>query len=134
VRGIRNPRSAICSGRGFTLFEVLVAVSILSIAIVVILHLFSAGLRNLTESDKYVKAIIRAEAIMRDVLEGEIEEGGFSMTTEDGYDVDIQIKDVGDERFENLQVKLLSISMRLRWTEGMKERTIKLATLKVVEK
>jgi|Deesub1362A_J573_1020465.scaffolds.fasta_scaffold00173_15 prepilin-type N-terminal cleavage/methylation domain-containing protein len=129
-----DARSAVLDHRGFTLFEVLVSVSILSIAVVVILQLFSAGLRNLTSSDEYVKATIRAEAIMRDVVEGEIEEGEFSVTTDDGYDVDVRIKGVEDERFENLQVNLLNISLTLRWTDGVNEKTINLDTMKVVKR
>jgi len=125
---------SIINHKGFTLFEVLVSISILSIAVVVILQLFSAGLRNVRRSDEYVKATIKAEAIMREILDDELEEGSFSRATEDGYDVDVRIKDVEDDRLESLQVKLLSISLRLRWMDGLKERSIRLDTMKVVKR
>jgi hypothetical protein len=113
---------------------VLVSISILSIVVVVILQLFSAGLRNLDKSDDYVKATIKAEAIMREVLDGELEEGSFSLTTDDDYDVEVLIKDVEDERLENFQLKLLSILLKLKWTDGVKEKTIKLDTMRVVKR
>jgi len=131
---IANRQSSIVNREGFTLFEVLVSISILSIAVVVILQLFSAGLRNVGRSDEYVKATIKAEAIMREVLDGELEEGSFSITTDDDYDVEVLIKDVEDERLENFQLKLLSILLKLKWTDGVKEKTIKLGTMRVVKR
>lgn len=119
---------------GFTLFEVLVSISILSIALVVILQLFSANLRNIDKSDDYVKATIKAESVMREILDEKLEEGIFNRTTEDGYNVEVSIKDAGDERMENLPLKLLDISLKVNWTDGIKERTIRLNTMKVVTK
>lgn len=117
---------------GFTLFEVLVSMAILSIAIVVILQLFSANMRNISVSDRYVKATIKAEAMMREVLDSELKEGSYNQRTDDGYDVSISIKEGDDERIRNLPVKLLDISLKVKWSDGIKERLIELNTMKVV--
>ncbi|GAB4540110.1 MAG: hypothetical protein Fur0020_09110 [Thermodesulfovibrionia bacterium] len=117
---------------GFTLFEVLVSIAILSIAIVVVLQLFSANMRNISKSDEYVKATIKAESMMREVLDGELKEGTFMKRTDDGYNVEVSIKDKDDKRMMNLPVKLLDISLNLKWSDGIKERVIRLNTMKVV--
>ena len=51
--------------KGFTLIEVIVALSILGIAITVILQLFSVNLRAISQSEDYVMALIQADLKMR---------------------------------------------------------------------
>jgi len=120
---------------GFTLLEVLVALAILGIAITVVLQLFSANLRALSNSDDYVSAVIKAEARMREILDDErLTERSWSETTDDGYRVDVSVSDTSKERTENLQVRLLRVDLTLRWTKGTKERSLTLRTLKVVNK
>jgi len=117
---------------GFTLLEVLVSISILSIAIVVILQLFSTNMRNISKSEEYIKATIKAEAIMREIINDKLEEGTLNKRTDDGYDVEITVKENSDERTMNIPVKLLDIGLKVRWTDGIKERIIRLNTMKVV--
>ncbi len=131
---IRNTQYAILDSDGFTLFEVLVSIAILSIAVVTILQLFSANLRNIGKSDEYVKATIKAESIMREILDEELEEGTFSKTTDDGYDVEVSIKNTDDDRIKELPLKLLDVNIKVKWTDGIKERAISLNTMKVVKR
>lgn len=117
---------------GFTLFEVLISIAILSIAVVIILQLFSANMRNISKSDEYVKAAIKAESIMRGILDSELKEGTYIERTDDGYNVEVSIKNKDDDRTENMPVKLLDISLKVKWSDGVKERMIRLNTMKVV--
>lgn len=121
--------------KGFTLLEVLVAISILGIAVAVILQLFSANLRALSLSGDYVSASIRAEARMKELLDDEkIAEKTTSETTDDGYRIDVSITEALKERTENLPVKLLEIDMTMSWLKGVKERSLTLKTMKVVKR
>jgi type II secretion system protein I len=52
--------------RGFTLLEVLVAMAILSLAIVTLMQLSSQGLRLLRLSEDYQQAVLLADRIARD--------------------------------------------------------------------
>jgi len=123
------------SQRGFTLLEVLVATSILGIAIAVILQLFSANLRALSLSGDFVFAAAKAEAKMRDVLNDDsLAEKSLSETTNDGYRIDVSVTDVLKERTESLQVKILEIDLTIHWTKGEKEKSFTLKTMKVVKK
>ncbi len=120
---------------GFTLLEVLVAMALLSIALVSIIQLFSINLRGIATSEDLAKAVMRAEATMRDVLDDEdIAEKSSSETTPDGYRVDVAITKAEEKRAENLPVELLQISLTVHWKDGVKERTLTLKTMKAVTK
>jgi type II secretion system protein I len=120
---------------GFTLLEVLVALALLSIALVVILQLFSANLRGIAVSEDFTKASMKAESAMREILDDdELAEKSWSETTSDGYKIDAEITTVENERTENLSVQVLLIKLTLHWTVGLKERALTLNTLKTVAK
>jgi general secretion pathway protein I len=120
---------------GFTLLEVLVALSILGIAVVVILQLFSANMRSISLSETYVRGTVEAEAKMREILDSQdFTEKNWNGRTENGYRFEASVSNVLAERTENLQVKMVEISVAVYWTEAGKERSSKLKTLKVNEK
>jgi general secretion pathway protein I len=120
---------------GFTLLEVLVAMAILAIAVTVVFQLFSANLRSIAASEDYVKAAVRAELKMREILnDDKLTEKAFSEATDDGYRMDVSIIEAVKERTENLQVRLLQIDLTVRWIKGSKEKTLILKTMKVIKK
>jgi prepilin-type N-terminal cleavage/methylation domain-containing protein len=120
---------------GFTLLEVLVAMAILAIAVTVVFQLFSANLRSIAASEDYVKAAVRAELKMREILnDDKLTEKSFSEATDDGYRMDVSIIEAVKERTENLHVRLLQIDLTVRWIKGPKERALKLRTMKVIKK
>jgi prepilin-type N-terminal cleavage/methylation domain-containing protein len=129
-------RKNICvSSEGFTLLEVIVAIAILGIAVSVVLQLFSADLRALSTSGDYTAAATRAEAEMRNILDdNNLQEASFSETTPDGYRIDVSVAQALKERTQNLQVKLLRIDLTVHWTKGMKEKSLTLSTMKLVNK
>lgn len=121
--------------KGFTLLEVLVALAILGIAITVVLQLFSANLRSIAASEDYISAVTTAEARLRDILDDEeLSEKSWSETTSDGYRMDVTVSDALAERTDNLQVKALSIDLTIRWVKGIKENSINIKTIKLIEK
>ena len=120
---------------GFTLLEVLVATAILGIAVAVVLQLFSANLRAISDSGDYVIAVTRAEMKMREILANDnLSEQAYSETTNDGYRMDISIAETLNDRAENLQTRLLEIVLTIHWTKGTKERAYTLRTMKLVKK
>lgn len=123
------------SQRGFTLIEILASLAILSISLVVILQLFSINLKGITVSDGYVDAVMKAESVMRNILDDDkLEEKSWNETTEDGYGIDVSITETGKERTDNLMIKLMEIDISIRWQEGIKERKLALKTMKTVAK
>lgn len=131
----RNPRFPFSSSRGFTLLEVLVALALLSIALIVIIQLFSANLRGIAISEDLAKAVMKAESAMREVLDDEdISEKSSSDTTPDGYRIDVAITNAEEGRTENLPLKLLQIQLTVHWKDGVKERALTLKTMKAIPK
>lgn len=122
--------------RGFTLLEVLVSTAILGIAVTVVFQLFAANLRAVSASKDYVFASVKAEAKMREVLDSEeLEaEASWSEVTNDGYKIDVSVKEILEERTENLQVRLLEIALTIRWRSGTAEKSQTLRTIKTVLK
>ena len=119
---------------GFTLLEVLIATSILAIAVVVVIQLFSANLRGISLSDDYVSAVVKAHIKMREVLDnGDFSEGVLSETTDDGYRIDITMTEALTERTETLPVKLFEIDLVIFWEDGIREKSYTLKTLQFVQ-
>lgn len=62
--------------QGFSLLEVLVAFTILGIALTVLMQVFSTGLRNITVGEDYTRAVLLAESRLASVgVEEPLQEG-----------------------------------------------------------
>lgn len=120
---------------GFTLLEVLVAMVLLSIALVAIIELFSTNLRGVAKSDDYSNAVMLAESKMREVLDNDdLAERAWTESSEGGYRIDTVVRSTAADRTENLQVRLLEISLTVSWTKDARERSLNLNTIKMVKK
>ena len=122
-------------GGGFTLLEVMVALAILGIAVTVVLQLFAANLRALSASGDYLEASLAGEARLREIAEtAPLTEVSWSEVTAEGYRVEAAVVEVEKERTDTLPLRLMDVSVTLRWNWGQKNRQITLRTLKTVEK
>ena len=121
--------------RGFTLLEVLVALAIMAIATTLVIQLFSADLRAIARSGDVTSAAVRGDSRIREIIaEPPLEEKTWSEATEDGYRMDIAVSEVIKPRTDNLPVKLMEVVLTIRWVEGMKERSLRLKTQKMIDK
>ena len=121
--------------RGFTLLEVLVALAIMAIATTLVVQLFSADLRAIAASGDMTSAAVRGDSRIREILsEPSLEENTWSEETEDGYRMDISVSEVMKPRTDNLPVKLMEIHLTIHWIEGMKEKSLRLKSQKMVDK
>lgn len=111
----------------------LVALSILGIAVAVVFQLFSANLRGIAASGDYVFASAKAMSKMRELTESEkFSEGALKETTGDGYTVDAKVSKVFNERTDKLQVETYEIDLTVSWTKGIRQKSINFKTLKTV--
>jgi type II secretion system protein I len=121
--------------KGFTLLEVLVSLAIMAIAVTLVIQLFSADLRAIARSGDMTSAAVRGDSRIREILaETSPAEKVWSETTEDGYRMDIAISEVMKERTDNLPVRLMEVVLTVRWMEGVKEKSLHLKTMKMVDK
>ena len=116
--------------RGFTLLEVLVALTILAVAIVACMQLSSQGLRLLHLSDDYQQAVIVADRVARTadvVAEGADagQEGRFQ------WERRVKLVPVPEELTPGAgpQLRLYALTVAVRWDRG---RTLELASLRTV--
>jgi general secretion pathway protein I len=121
--------------RGFTLLEVLVSLAIMAIAVTLVVQLFSANLRAVVRSGDVTSAAIRGDSRIREILtEPFPADKVWSEATEDGYRMDVVLSEVVKERTDNLPVRMMEIVLTVRWMEGMKEKSLNLKTVKMVDK
>ena len=122
------------SSNGFTLIEVLVAMMILAISFVVLLQLFSGGLRTGRLSDDYTRAILHAREKMEEILlfeksgSGE-QEGEFK----DGFKWKTKIDRVENTEEEAAKMSLDSFNVKVEvtWFEGSREKHFEINSLKI---
>jgi type II secretion system protein I len=123
------------SKRGFTLLEVLVALTILAVAVISIMQLFSANLKTISVSGAYVPAFLIAESKMQKILdEDRLEEKTWAETADEGYTMDVSIFETLKERTNNLQVKLFEIDLTIYIPIGNNQKMFTLKTMKAVDK
>jgi type II secretion system protein I len=116
---------------GFTLLEVLVALAILSLAVVVSIQAFAAGLRLLKLSGEHQEAILIADQKAREITAPT--SGGTDSGTEGAYawERDVRIVATPDLDVEGRTVKwrVWEIDVRVTWGD---RRQVSLATLRTV--
>lgn len=122
---------------GFALIEILVAVSVLTISLVVIFQLFSGGLKSRQLSEKYARGVFHAREKMNEILlSPDLSEGEIQGEFDDAYEwqavITRVVTDADEEK--NLPVSLMSIWIRINWREGEKEKSFVIDTLKTAEK
>jgi general secretion pathway protein I len=130
-RGIKG--GMLRSSSGFTLLEVLLALVIVGLAVTAILQLFSANLRSISMSEDSMRAVMIAEAKMREIVGNtELSEKSWTETTGDGYRMDVAVSSIVSERARTMGTKLLQVDLVLSWRMGLRNRSITLSTLKLV--
>jgi len=133
-------RGSLRCGNGFTLIETLVAIAILSISLVVILQLFSGGLKSSRLSDNYTRAVFHAREKMEEIfLDGNFTDGTTEGEFSDGFEWKAQtlrLEPVQEEEAEfPVDIfSIFSIKVDVSWQEGSKEKHFEISTLKVAEK
>jgi len=114
---------------GFTLLEVLVAVVILSVAVVTLVQAASQALRLLKLSSDYQEAVLLGDRVAR---AGDASIEGVETGHEGQFDWERRVKLVAVpddlEPVGSASPRLLALSVAVRWGSG---RTLEVATLRL---
>lgn len=124
--------------------ETLVAMMLLAISLVVILQLFSGGLKSGKMADDYTRAVFYAREKMEEyILMDDFQEGSFEGTFDENYRwlVDIKLVEAedGDEKEDENEkeislVDLFHVDVSVFWPVGGREKKYQINTLKISEK
>ena len=130
---MNNRLEGLASEHGFSLLEVLVAFTILALAVATILSLFASGLRNAAVAADYARALTLAESRLatiqgRDVtrLEGGVNEGSL-----DGFTWHTSIYPYDVLSSNPNRTRLYQIDVSVKWGEGVRQRSVQLSTLQI---
>jgi general secretion pathway protein I len=130
----RRARSARGRAAGFTLLEILVALMILSIAVVAALQLFGGGLRLARAAADHQEATLLAKAKLAEIAFDNVEEGtteategNFRWTRRVAFDPDLLPN--GAQTGTVQTVRLARVSVEVRWGRN---RHVELVTLRAV--
>jgi len=115
-------------GEGFTLIEVVVAMAILGISLVLIMQLFSAGLKSAKASCDYTIAIVHAKDKMEE-MSVTIDNG--SGTFEDGFKWETEVEDY--KQIDESGYMLKKLIVRILWPDALKQqKSIEMVSLKML--
>jgi len=130
---------------GFTLIEVLVAVMVLAISLVVIMQLFSGGLKSNRISSDYLYGIFHAREKMEELLlTRQWAPAELNGDFEDGYRwiavIEEVVPEMEDEESDNETpvtqppVSTMMIRLNVIWNNGDREKNFEIMTTALTEK
>ena len=121
--------------KGYTLIEVLVAMTILAMSLTVLFRIFSTGLLNIDVSAQYAKAVIVAETQLAVVgleyelhqgqTEGAVDEQFYWLRTVEPYVPTDQPNN------QNLPVEAFLVTIQVEWEHRGRSRQISLNSIRL---
>ncbi len=116
------------SQAGFTLVEVVVASIIVSISLVMVMQLFSEGLKSSRKTCDYTRAVVHAKDKMEELSINPVQGGG---EFEDDFEWRTEIET--HKELEESTINLMKLKVIILWPKaGQKQRSIELVSLKAV--
>lgn len=123
--------------QGFSLLEILVAFSILSIMLGILLRIFSGGVRVAEITGNYAEAVQIAESLMaavgvqEEIVEGE-QQGEINAAYRWQIDTSVFTPEVDVWDPDSVSVTPYRIDVTVSWPSGTAERSFTLTSLRLV--
>jgi general secretion pathway protein I len=116
--------------KGFTLLEVIIAVAILGISLVLIMQLFSAGLRSARASCDFTRAVVHAKDKMEELSHSMTNDSG---DFEDGFRWETTVQDYKEE-IGDTPYSLVKLMVKIYWPGiFQRQKTYELISLRAME-
>jgi general secretion pathway protein I len=123
---------------GYTLIEVLVAFMILALALTVLLRIFAAGVRNVSVSSDYARAVLIAESRLAATgIDGVLAPGETSGIEEDRFEWIQTVEEYTpspDYQISVQNVPAFYVTVSVAWPHGDGSRSVGLSTVRLLLK
>ncbi len=124
----KNVIKRVNSQTGFTLIEVVVALIIVSVSLVMVMQLFSKGIKSSRATCDYTRAVVHAKDKMEELSLEPVQGGG---EFEDGFEWRTEVET--HKELEDSTVNLIKLKVIISWPNAAQgQRSIELVSLKVV--
>jgi general secretion pathway protein I len=124
----KNVCKSFNSQAGFTLVEVIVAFLIVSVSLVMVMQLFSEGLKSSRTTCDYTRAVVHAKDKMEELSIEPVQGGG---EFEDGFEWRTEIET--HKELEESTTNLMKLKVIISWpSAGKGQRSIEVVSLKAV--
>jgi general secretion pathway protein I len=121
---------------GFTLIEVLIALTIAAVLLTVLLHSFSLGIGSSTRVAAYTEATLIAEATMDEFgIDIPMSDGTSIERPEGRFLVSAEVHLYADENTPDMTgnpVAPYELTVKVSWQEGARQRSVDLRTLRLL--
>lgn len=144
IRQHPSERTSGTEEKGFSLLEVIIALSILAVGLVTLLELFAGSLRLTGKASQRTLAVIHAQNVMDSLFaQGFLEDGEDSGELSDGYFWQANVQEIfPDEEGEDSEAAspdnrrtffhLKEIEIRIGWEEGERQRSFVLRSMRAL--
>ncbi len=126
---------SVCKVKGFTLIEVLVAFSILSLTLAALFSLLSSGTRNTRVADEYSRAVVWAESKLAEIGVSEPLRSGVRRGRVDShYQWELRVEKRPPREmgvFTDYEWELFDLTLRVWWLSMGQERDLALSTVRL---
>jgi len=130
---IRPANHGSSSAAGFTLLEVLVALTILSISLTVLLAIFSQDLLRTRENENRMAARVLAQSLLAGTMSSPPTDDASGRTTS-GMSWRLHVAPYGQQDDQVSHLHAATVSAIVSWQEGDVQRSLTLTTLELVPK
>ncbi|MFQ6104239.1 MAG: prepilin-type N-terminal cleavage/methylation domain-containing protein [Candidatus Glassbacteria bacterium] len=106
---------------GFTLIEIIVATTILGLALVAVLQVFSIGISSARKSQRMTMAVSIARNLMEEVISRDDIEDGYDRGSIEEFGIEYSI-DIRPAEYEGLH----EVEVAVTWSDAMENREYQL--------
>ena len=121
--------------KGFTLLEIIASLTILAVAILTLVQLFSGSMNQATQADRYLNGVYLAQQkfsqLEMDNFKSDTTEGAFE--NQEGYRWQLETLPYESPlNNEEARIKIQKVSLRVYWEDKDREKEVQLVSLKIM--
>lgn len=121
--------------KGFTLLETLAAMTILAVAILTLVQMFSGSMNQAAQADRYLNGVYLAQQKFSQLemanFKSDITEGEFE--SQEGYRWQLEVLPYESPlNNEEARIKIQKVSLRVYWEDRDQEKEVQLVSLKTL--